>query len=29
MSLTIDGKKYYYFDNAATTFPKTEEFIKL
>lgn len=25
MSLMIDGKKYYYFDNAATTFPKTEE----
>ena len=28
MSLTIDGKKYYYFDNAATTFPKTEEVYK-
>ena len=28
MSLMIDGKKYYYFDNAATTFPKTEEVYK-
>lgn len=28
MSVMIDGKRYFYFDNAATTFPKAEEVYK-